>query len=486
MLKVNEFEQGFDTPASVRRDNLIFDGKANQHFVYHDIDKLLNDNKGRKSLRDMIEIFLTYQRPRLEILDAYSRGNNETILSGGRRVDERKSDYRVRHNLAGYISDFVTSYVISQPVSISTKNQTDKTDEIEAIDWENDVVTLNYELGYDASRFGRAFELLFRDSSNVDRVVIISPLEMFVIRDDTVERNIIAAVHIPVIDGKISMSVYTKDNCITYKPFSSSSIRLIEEKRVPHLYNDVPVVEWWNNRFRQGDFEAVLPLIDAYDAAQSDTANYMSDLNDATLVLKGDLEGAGLNGEAIVKMEDANILLLQSGEIDGKQTDVSADYIYKQYDVTGTEAYKERLLNDIYKLAKVPNLTDDSFKTTSSGIALMYKMIGLEQNRAFKVSFFTRALRRRYELIDNLRRQVNQPSLEAQDLIFTFHPNIPQDVWAEIKAVIEAGGYVSQQTLLDNATFTDYAREAERIAKENGASDLELNSLNGGDDGEDN
>ena len=33
------------------------------------------------------------------------------------------------------------------------------------------------------------------------------------------------------------------------------------------------------------DFEKVIPLIDLYDNAQSDTANYMSDLNDAMLLV---------------------------------------------------------------------------------------------------------------------------------------------------------------------------------------------------------
>lgn len=37
-------------------------------------------------------------------------------------------------------------------------------------------------------------------------------------------------------------------------------------------------------------FEKVIPLIDLYDEAQSDTANYMSDLNDAMLLIKGNVD----------------------------------------------------------------------------------------------------------------------------------------------------------------------------------------------------
>ena len=49
------------------------------------------------------------------------------------------------------------------------------------------------------------------------------------------------------------------------------------------------ITEFSNNE-RRGDFEKVIPLIDLYDNAQSDTANYMSDLNDAMLLVIGNME----------------------------------------------------------------------------------------------------------------------------------------------------------------------------------------------------
>ena len=336
-------------------------------------------------------------------------------------------------------------------------------------------------MALDASIFGRAFEYHFRDKDGADRVVSISPLEMFVVRDLTVEQNIILAVHLPVFADKVNMTVYTKDQVITFKPFSVGSVKLAVDTITKHEYKDVPVVEWWNNRYRMGDFESEIPLIDAYDAGQSDTANYMSDLNDAMLVIKGDLDAIGASADSVAKMKDANTLLLQTGiSANGQQTSADAGYIYKQYDVNGTEAYKNRLANDIHRFSRIPNLEDDRFNATSSGIALLYKMIGLEQVRKDKETFFTKALRRRYELISNIHKAINKPLIEANKLTFTFHPNIPQDVWNEIKAYIEAGGVVSQETLMNNASFTDYKTEQSRILKETGASDNEIMRLVGG------
>ena len=62
------------------------------------------------------------------------------------------------------------------------------------------------------------------------------------------------------------------------------------------------------------------------------------------------------------------------------------------------------------------------FNSTQSGIALLYKMIGLEQVRKDKETYFTKALRRRYELISNIHNAVNGPKIEANKLDLYFSP----------------------------------------------------------------
>lgn len=476
MDHVNEFEHGLDIETGTRNDSLRFDSISNEPFRYSSSEALLETAEGKKALKDMLTVFFESQKKRLRILSSYAKGENHSILYGKRRLDKEKADYRVRHRWGGYISSFATSYVIGNPVTVGVMEggSKEQLQTIKEIEWQNDINALNNDLAFDASVYGRAYEYHFRDRDNMDRVVLISPLEMFVIRDLTVEQNIIGAVHLPVYNDKVNMTFYTKDQVITYKPFSYNSPALVVDEITKHNYNDIPVVEWWNNRYRMGDYESEISLIDAYDASESDTANYMSDLNDAMLLIKGDLEAVGATADNVAKMKDANTLLLQTGiSATGQQTTADAGYIYKQYDVQGTEAYKNRLANDIHRFSRIPNLDDDRFNSTQSGIALLYKMIGLEQVRKDKETYFTKALRRRYELISNIHNAVNSPKIEANKLTFTFHPNIPQDVWTEIKAYIEAGGEVSQETLLNNASFTDYETEIDRIKKEEGASDFE-------------
>lgn len=467
-----QFERDLDIGQDEKRfDSLEFQEGSNDHYTYSSAEELLENPQ---VLTDMINDFLKVQRERLAILDDYSKGHNFTIRQGNRRIGEGKADYRISHNWGGYISSFVTGYIGSIPIDVNYDSETDEAKEVHEIlkdisDY-NDIDNLNFELMFDASRAGRAYEIHYRknigNNKFVDAIQLIDHDEMFVIRDMTIERNIIAAIHLPVFGSDIKPAVYTDKEVIRYKITNPGLIELEEETRAFHSYGDVPVVEWWNNRFREGDWENEIGLFDAYDAAQSDTANYMSDLNDATLVISGDIESSELEIEDLFLMSKANMFLLQSGiDSSGKQTNLNADYIYKQYDVQGTEAYKKRLIDDIYKLVNIPNLDDDRFNN-QSGIAIQYKMIGLKQIKETKINYYSKALRRRYELISNIRKATSDKQFDPSKLSFTFHENMPQDVWEEVQRYINAGGQISLETLLELTSFTDPSKEKGRMKTE--------------------
>lgn len=483
--KSYQFERDMDTAdLDSRLDVLTFDDNANIHFVYDDMNNLIQTEEGRKTLAHMINTFFNSQKDRLSILEGYSKGQNYTILNGRRRIEQTKADYRISHNWGGYISSFATSYLLSRAITIGTKqlddDETKTLQSINDINEENDIDTLNYELGFDASRYGRAFELHYRDDTG-DKIVQIDPQEIFIIRSADVSKQMIGAVHLPIYNGKVHMTIYTDTHRYKYEPYEQGAVSFQLKDEGRHAYGMVPVVEWWNNRFRQGDFETEIPLMDSYDAVQSDTANYMSDINDAMLVINGDLLTAGIGASEADKMIKANVLLLETGlDHTGKQTSASAEYIYKQYDVAGSEAYKKRLINDIYKLSKIPNLDDDRFDANNSGIALKYKMLGLEQMRSIKESFYTKALRRRYRIIESMHSGLNKHDITANDLTFTFHTNLPEDVWAEVERFANVGGVVSDTTLMELASFIESPEDEKlKIANDGVRPDATDEELNG-------
>ena len=472
-----QFERDMEpTSLEKREDFLRFSDNANVHFMAKSADNLVDTEQGLEDLKKMVGQFQDDQVERLTILESYSNGNNYTILNGRKRLEPEKADYRIRHDLGGQASRFFTGYTVGQPISIGATDTDMELASIDDFNTYNDIDALNRELVYDASRFGRAFELHYFDEFEQPAVALIDAKEMFTVRSADVKKEIIAAVHCPIYNGKMFVTVYTDKEIVNYDN------EWKETGRKPNPYKLVPVVEWQNNRERLGDWEKGIPLIDAYDAAESDTANYMSDLNDAMLVIKGDVESTGMNASDIMQMKRANMLVLESGVgHNGQQTSLEAGYIYKQYDVSGVESYKTRLIKDFFRIVGLPNLQDDTTFSATSGIAIRYKLVDLQQVTSVKRGFFIKALKRRYKLLQSLSENLKGfESVDANSLTFTFHDNLPTDVWAEIQSAINSGMEVSQETLMESASFTDARKEKSRLLKEGGASDAEINQIVGG------
>ncbi|HEM3725733.1 TPA: phage portal protein [Streptococcus suis] len=471
-----QFERDME-PATLekREDFLQFSDKANVHFMSHSAKDLIDKDKEPEDLKKMVAGFFGDQIERLQILESYSNGNNYTILNGRKRLEPEKADYRIRHDLGGQASRFFTGYTVGQPISIGSSEIDLDLTSVDNFNSYNDIEALNRELVYDASRFGRAFELHYFDEFEQPAVALIDAKEMFTIRSADVRKEIIAAVHCPIYNGKLFVTVYTNEEIVSYDNDWT------ETDRKPNPFKMVPVVEWQNNRERLGDWEKGIPIIDAYDAAESDTANYMSDLNDAMLVIKGDVESTGMNASDIMKMKQANMLVLESGVgHNGQQTSLEAGYIYKQYDVSGVEAYKSRLIKDFFRIVGLPNLQDDATFSATSGIAIRYKLVDLQQVTSVKRGFFIKALKRRYKLLQSLSENLKGfEAVDANLLTFTFHENLPTDVWAEIQSAINSGMDISQETLMESASFTDARKEKSRLLKEGGASDAEINQIVG-------
>ncbi|MEG2503354.1 MAG: phage portal protein, partial [Carnobacterium sp.] len=74
---------------------------------------------------------------------------------------------------------------------------------------------------------------------------------------------------------EINVILYTNTQIYEFKETTLAAIKLIAEEGFPkvHNYKGVPLTEYTSDRFRQGAYEDVIPLIDLYDFAQSDTAN---------------------------------------------------------------------------------------------------------------------------------------------------------------------------------------------------------------------
>ena len=471
MLEVNKFEHGTDTAHHTSKSfQQLYGPETNRSYRANSAEEILDDvNKLAAMIRDHHEV----QCPRLEALDDYIKARNNGIYSDdSRRNEKERADHRAAHNFAKVINVFDVGYNTGVPIKKVSDDE--KINEIIAeYDKENDIEALDSELWRDMKKYGRAYELQYRNKQDKDRSVISNVFETFVCYGLDVERTPLFAVRYPRYKVETqeftTVTVYTDKEIITYKSCQMNALRLEEEKREHHYWEEVPITEYSPDRYRMSGYEDVIPLIDLYDAAQSDTANYMTDLNEATMIITGNLNLNKYKTDDLIKMKKANLMLLTEGvNPDGSKSQTDAKYIYKQYDVTGTEAYKERLQKDIHKISFVPDLTDDSFSGTQSGEAMKYKLFGFQQMAKTGQRGFKKGLMRRYRLLLNIKNYVNEADNASLDnLTITFTPNLPKAVLEELKTLVDSGMEISQETLMGLASFIDDVKaELEKIQKE--------------------
>ena len=470
-LKANEFEYGIDRPYNVHRSfQQIYGPETNYSYRANSAEEILDDVH---KLESMILDHYRVQCPRLAALDDYMKARNTGIYNDdSRRNEKERADHRAAHNFAKVINVFDVGYNTGVP--IKKASDIDQVNEIIAeYDKENDIEALDSELWRDMKKYGRAYELQYRNSDDQDRSVISNVFETFVCYGMDVERTPLFAVRYPRyrVDTQemVNVYVYTDTKVIIYKTCQMTALRLEEEGRESHQWGEVPITEYSPDRYRTGGYEDVIPLIDLYDAAQSDTANYMTDLNEATLVITGDLNLQKYSVKEILEMKKANLLMLSDGiNPDGSRSQTDAKYVYKQYDVMGAEAYKDRLQKDIHKISFVPDLTDESFAGTQSGEAMKYKLFGFQQVAKSGQRGFKKGLMRRYRLLLNIKNFVNEAdNADLGNLTITFTPNLPKAIMEELKALTDAGMEISQETLMGLASFIeDIQVEMDRIQKE--------------------
>lgn len=129
---------------------------------------------------------------------------------------------------------------------------------------------------------------------------------------------------------------------------------------------------------------------------------------------------------------------------------------------TALENYKNRLDKDIHKFAMVPNMTDENFAGNASGVAMAYKLQGLEFLTGVKEQKFRKGLLRRVELITNILSIKMNKELLFTDIGFTFTRNNPKNLVEIVKMATDLTGVISEESQLDMLPMINTEQELKR------------------------
>ncbi|MFF2449358.1 phage portal protein [Neobacillus sp. NPDC058068] len=397
--------------------------------------------------------------PRLKKLEDYYLGEHEILKRNlGSAADLPNNKLVANH--AKYITDIAVGYVTGNPVKYEGEKIEDLKNTYDVID----IVSHDAELAKDLSIFGRGLELYFMTSDDVPipKATVIDPRQIFLVVDDTVEYKSMFGVHYyekKDIDNNVvgwKVNVYTKDLIVMYEGKNLNEFEMVDLK--DHYFGDVPIVEYWNNEEQQGDFEQQISLIDAYNVLQSDRVNDKEQLVDAILKIKGMSLGDDENeaSQTIKLLKKFKVLEMPTADAD-------ADWLTKQLNETEVEVLRKALRDDIHQFALVPMLTDENFASNASGVAMKYKLLGLEQLAKNKERYFVQGLRERLKLFANILR-IKAKDVDVSDVKITMTRNLPANDLETANIISLLDGKVSLETLISQLSFVnDVAEEIKKV-----------------------
>ena len=363
-------------------------------------------------------------------------------------------NHKIVANHAKYIVDIATGFLVGNPIAYSG-SQVDKIlDEYSRMD----IISHDTELEKDLSVFGIGYELMYLapvDEGDTEiRIKSIDPRGIFVVTDDTVDKNPLFGVHYQQrfkLDGSLNyylINVYTEDKIFTYhaKGLSKGQMTLFEESE--HYFGAVPVVEYRNNEERQGDFEQQISQFDAYNLLQSDRINESEQRVNSILFIKGFTLGEeNLTHDSIIETTE-------------KDSDLK--WLIKEIKEADNEVLRQSLLDDIHKFSYIPSMTDEHFAGNVSGEAMKYKLFGLLQLLSIKTRYMSKSLRKRLELMRNILNTKGS-NIDISDVKITFKPNLPINTNDLASIINQLKGILPLETLI--GWLPDIDDPAEQLQK---------------------
>ena len=120
----------------------------------------------------------------------------------------------------------------------------------------------------------------------------------------------------------------------------------------------------------------------------------------------------------------------------------------------------------MHLFSSVPNLNDENFGGNLSGVAVSYKLWGLEQICAIKERKFKRGLQRRLELITNILN-IQGAHFDYRDIDIQFRRNKPQNLLEIAQIITMLANDLSRETRLQMLPVVDDVQgELEKLEKE--------------------
>lgn len=342
-----------------------------------------------------------------------------------------------------YISDVHTGYFLGQAMTMAYDDQAAGTvygDLSRTLGLEH----LLFDISRDMSICGAGFALVWLEQSGL-RACRCDPLDCFAIRSNTAGAPLLGTVRLfQTAKGHTDGVLYSKD---TLQPFFWDGQAVTMAAAEENLLHTLSLLPFANNCQGCGDFEMVTGLVDAYNLLLSGAMDDMQSVANAFLALYG------MQGTTQKDIEQANRTRILSLSEGGR-----AEFVVKNLNHEALGQLEENLRRNILQMSMTPDLSDQAFSGNVSGVAMQYKLWGIEQVRSGKERSFTEGLRLLLAALTAGEQLLGCP-VDLTAGVPTFYKNLPQNQTELAETLLKLSPLLSQQTILEHLPWVSDAQE---------------------------
>lgn len=401
-----------------------------------------NTNLDSLLLQKMISKFRVEVEPKLQRYKNYYDGK-QAILNKA-YADASKPCSRTVINYCKNIVDSYDGY-LATPGCISYRSEQDIDDIMNILRY-NDYAAEDADFLLDALIYGVAAELMYIDETGHTRFRLINPTTCFGVCDDSLTGDLLYFVRMYKVNDWDESNIYNvdvySDYDIKHYTMNGANGYLSFVSEEPHYFSQCPA-----NIFTLPDeksiFDCIMSLQDAANELVSSEIDDYSAFCDAYLALIG----VDADVEDIASMKENRVLVLPDG--------AAAQWLTKNANDTQVENILKRIHESIYRIAQCPDFSSESFVGgVSSGVAIRYRLTGMETKAGKIEGEMKKALQRRVEIICGIA-SLKLGEEVFRDISIDFKRNIPEDYTSIINMINSLKGTVSDSTLLSLLPFVE-------------------------------
>lgn len=392
-------------------------------------------------------------------LGAYYDGENQIIKQG---AVKNRPNYSINVNMAKYIIDVATAYTFGVPIQYTTDNDTEKAvlEKLKYILKNCNDNEVDFQQGGDMATFGISYQLILamQGTGKIEdriRIKYLNPLQTFYVVDNTILENPVCAIYMYdyIENSQQKTRVYVYDNENLYIFNGSGGLISNLEGIEPHNMGGIPIIQCLNNDDAFSDISGITDLLDSLSLVVSNNTDDLQSIANAILCATG----GTLNEEQINAINEYKTANLPVG--------AKMEWVVKNLNPQATQQQIDYLLDFIFQISQVPDLTDDAFGGNQSGVAMQYKLWGLNQLWVTKTTKYEKALYQRLKILLHLLQYQYESNVSLLDNItITFSKNLPTDYTNIIDAVVKLKGIVADETILKQIPFVeDVEAEMQKI-----------------------